>query len=262
MLTTAAVALSLVGALNTTPAPVDQLPTQAMEAIESVQQEITKALEPQQAPIVVPIEPEEVPEETEKPVIEPYGTVLGTCTTSYSASNKNRSTNIRLAATAINGTVLQPGESFSFNQVVGKRTAARGYKVAGIFSGGKADTGIGGGICQVSSTLFNAALLSNMTITSRTSHGLAVSYLPAGRDATVSWGGPEFKFKNSLSYPVKITAGYDSIKGILTINILGPADQTAPDVKISVKRSGSQYITTRYVNGKANYTTKSYYKNA
>ena len=234
---------------------VEGLPSRVADAAAALQGEIVTVMTP----------PEPEPEPEPAPPAEPtnqqlYGTVLGSYTTSYSTRQTNRCTNIRLAATAISGTVLQPGETFSFNTVVGRRTAARGYQVAHVYSGGKVEEGIGGGICQVSSTLFNAALLSNMTITARTSHGLPVSYLPAGRDATVSWGGPEFKFKNPYDFPVKITAGYDSGKGTITCSVLGPETASAPNVKISVSKSGEKYITKRSVNGKVNYTTTSVYK--
>lgn len=234
---------------------VEELPGKIADAVEGLQGQITT--------IMTPPEPEPTPV-PEKPVVpsnqQLYGTVLGTYTTSYSTSQKNRCTNIRLSATAISGKILQPGEVFSFNSVVGQRTTARGYKVAHVYSGGKVEEGVGGGICQVSSTLFNAALLSNMTITSRTCHGLPVGYLPAGRDATVSWGGPEFKFKNPYSFPVKITASYDSSRGTITCNILGPESASPPNVKISVSKSGEKYTTKRSVDGKVNYTTTSYYK--
>ena len=226
-----------------------------VQSVETVQQTIVDITTPAPEPEPEPQKPEK------KPVIQAYGKVLGSYTTSYNPRQKNRSTNIRLSAGAINGTILQPGDTFDFNKVVGKRTAKNGYQVAAVYSNGGVVDGIGGGICQVSSTLYNAALLSNMQITSRTNHGLRVSYLPAGRDATVSWGGPEFRFKNSNTYPVKVTAGYDSAKGRLTVQVMGPDNATTPDTRIQVTKSKKSYVTKRYFKGKVNYTAYSTYKN-
>ena len=155
---------------------------------------------------------------------------------------------------------MQPGGVFSFNAVVGERTKARGYKEAGVYVNGQVDTGVGGGICQVSSTLFNAALMSNMTITARRAHSLPVSYLPRGRDAAVSWGGPEFKFKNPYNFPVMVCTYFNPNTCEVIVSIKGRADAAAPNVKISVSQKNGVYTTTRAVNGKVNYTTTSKYK--
>ncbi len=135
---------------------------------------------------------------------EAFPDLLAEYSTRYSTSNRNRSTNISLAAAKINGIVIMPGEVFSYNQTVGKRTAEAGFKSAGAYSNGQVINTIGGGICQVSSTLYNAVLLSNLEIVERTNHYFDPGYVPAGRDATVSWGGPDFKFKNNRSYPIKV----------------------------------------------------------
>lgn len=152
---------------------------------------------------------------------ELFADCLGTKTTTFKSSNSNRCTNVRLAAEKIDGVVLNPGETFSFNDVVGKRTAAAGFKPAGAYAGGEEVQQIGGGICQVSSTLYCSALLSNLQITSRSCHYFAVSYVPYGLDATVSWGGPEFKFKNNRDYPIKIVAKCDMNAKSLTVEIWG-----------------------------------------
>ncbi len=135
---------------------------------------------------------------------EAFPDLLGQFSTTYSSSNYNRSTNIALAASKINGIVIMPGEVFSYNQTVGKRTAAAGFKTAGVYVNGQVSTGIGGGICQVSSTLYNAVLLANLEIVERTNHYFNPGYVEAGKDATVSWGGPDFRFKNNRNYPIKI----------------------------------------------------------
>ena len=167
---------------------------------------------------------------------EAFPNLLGTYSTTFSTRNVNRSTNIRLATQKINGTVIMPGETFSYNQVVGKRTAAAGFKSAAVYVGGEVTTGIGGGICQVSSTLYNSVLLSNLEIVERYNHGFNPGYVPAGRDATVSWGGPDFKFKNSRNYPVKIVANVSGSR--ISIQIFGLKSDNEYEVEIQ------SYITS------------------
>ena len=257
MLETAALLLALSVGTNAAPAP----PVDSQTAIVEQAQQFTQEFVPYVPPVVEPDpEPpkEEKPAEPQKPTetkpwVNPYGQTLGTCTTKFARSNTNRNTNIQLATKACNGYVIQPGATFSFNTVVGQRTKARGYKEAGVYVNGQTDTGVGGGICQVSSTLFNAALESNMTIVSRRAHSL-----PRGRDATVSWGGPEFKFKNPYDYPVMIGTYYDK-SGKLTMSILGPADAKIAKPTIKVTEKNGVYTLTRTVNGKVNYTTTSTY---
>lgn len=131
---------------------------------------------------------------------------MGSYKTSFSSSNSARSSNVRLAAERINGTVLLPGEAFSYDKTIGTRTIANGYKEANVYTNNKVDVGVGGGICQTSSTLYSAVLYANLEIVSRTSHSLPVSYLPAGQDATIAEGSIDFKFRNNTEYPVKIVA--------------------------------------------------------
>ena len=144
---------------------------------------------------------------------------------SYSSkyvNNKNRTTNLRIASKAIDGTVIQPGQTFSFNKVVGKRTKSRGYKEAYVFSGSGTVMGVGGGICQVSSTLYYSALMADLQIVLRYAHMFDPGYMPVtGCDATVSWGGPDFAFRNSTNYPIKITTSYNDETNQLTITLLG-----------------------------------------
>jgi vancomycin resistance protein YoaR len=131
---------------------------------------------------------------------------IGRYVTSFNAGNKKRTNNIKLAVKAINNYVIFPGETFSFNQVVGKRTAAKGYLRAPVIVHGEFSEDIGGGICQVSSTLFNAVDNAGLQIIQRFSHSRKVPYIPPGRDATVSWYGPDFVFKNRYNQPVLIQA--------------------------------------------------------
>lgn len=152
-----------------------------------------------------------------------FGTKLGTSTTIYDSTNSNRSTNITIACEKINGTILEPGETFSFNKVVGERTTKSGFKEALIYNGGEVDYGIGGGICQISSTLYNATLKANLDIVERKNHSMTVSYLPIGQDASVSYGSVDFKFTNSRTYPIKITATANA--GIVTISVWGVLEE-------------------------------------
>jgi vancomycin resistance protein YoaR len=131
---------------------------------------------------------------------------IGWYVTYFNAHNRNRSHNINLAAQAINNCVLLPGEIFSFNGVVGQRTVEKGYRQAPVIVKGELSEGIGGGICQVSSTLFNAVDRAGLHILKRYSHSREVPYVPPGRDATVSWYGPDFAFQNLYPYPVLIRA--------------------------------------------------------
>ncbi len=134
------------------------------------------------------------------------GMRIGRYVTSFNSRNIKRSTNIQIATQAINNYVVFPGERFSFNKVVGKRTAAKGYLRAKVIVRGEFSEDIGGGICQVSSTLFNAVDNAGLKIVQRFSHSRAVPYIPPGRDATVSWYGPDFEFKNTYNEPVIIRA--------------------------------------------------------
>ena len=146
--------------------------------------------------------------------------VLGTCTTKC-AGPWGRHQNIKLAAAAINGRIYNPGEEFWYNSTVGQRTAARGYHEAGVYEAGRTTTGIGGGICQVSSTLYYAVMLSDLQIVLRYCHMFNPGYLPIGCDATVSWGGPDFAFRNSRDYPIKVVTSYNDDTNELTCTILG-----------------------------------------
>lgn len=134
------------------------------------------------------------------------GKVIGAYVTYYNSRNHNRSENIALAAQTINNVVVFPGERFSFNQVVGRRTKEKGYQRAPVIVRGEMFEDIGGGICQVSSTLFNAVDRAGLKIVERYTHSRRVPYVPSGRDATVSWYGPDFVFNNPYREPILIRA--------------------------------------------------------
>lgn len=135
-------------------------------------------------------------------------TEISRAKTSYEtyASQANRNENMRLATVAIDSVILQPGEIFSYNQTVGPRTTARGFKVATIFEGGEKVPGLGGGICQISSTLYMATKKTNLRIVERHAHSIPVTYCSREDEATVSWGYLDYRFQNTLDIPVRIEA--------------------------------------------------------
>ena len=141
--------------------------------------------------------------------------------TTLRGSSANRINNVQLACKAIDGLVLMPGEQFDYNKALGERTTERGYKAAGAYSDGQVVQEVGGGICQVSSSLYYAALLANLQIDTRSCHYFPVGYLPAGLDATVSWGGPEFRFTNNRDWPIRIQASVDTSANTATVTICG-----------------------------------------
>ena len=162
---------------------------------------------------------------------------LGKYTTDYSSSSSDRAYNIKLACEKINGYVLAPGEEFSYNDVVGPRTVERGFRIANVYVGNTVQPGIGGGICQVSSTMYNSVIFADLEITERRNHTLPVSYVPMGRDATVSYGATDFKFKNNTEMPVEIRA--IAKNGLNTITIVGTDEHPEREIKISTTQTGT-----------------------
>jgi vancomycin resistance protein YoaR len=147
--------------------------------------------------------------------------LLGAQMTYYAGSTAERINNIRLAAAKLDGLILLPGETFSYNEVVGKRTEEAGFQYADAYSDGQVVPELGGGICQVSSTLYSASLYARMKILSRTNHYFKVGYLDYGMDATVSWGGPDYKFRNDRELPVKIAAYLNEDESSLVVELWG-----------------------------------------
>lgn len=167
---------------------------------------------------------------------EAFPDMLSTFSTRYAASNRNRTTNLMLAANKINGTVLMPGETFSYNKVVGARTIAAGYKEAPIYVEGRVEDGLGGGICQITSTLYNAVIYANLEITQRTNHQFVPSYVTASRDATVVYGALDFQFKNNRNYPIKLVCSVSG--GIANFQIFGMRQEDDVEVQISSYETG------------------------
>ena len=176
---------------------------------------------------------------------EAFPYLISSFSTKYDASNRNRSTNLEIAAEKINGKVLMPGEIFSFNKVVGKRTVEDGYKDAKIYADGGVVDGLAGGICQISSTLYNTVLLANLEIVERRNHSYTTSYVAAGRDATVVYGAIDFQFKNSRSYPIKIEASVKN--GIAEFKMHGMPEENEYEIRILPVTTQSIPYGTSYI---------------
>lgn len=190
-------------------------------------------------------------------VLYSYGSVY--------ASNYNRTENLRLACAAINGTVLQPGDVFSFNEVVGERTAEKGYREGIIYTGGNSEPALGGGICQVASTIYYCCMYADLEIVHREGHMFTVDYVPGGLDATIYWGSVDFMFRNSTDYPLRIDAYlyngrvYIDLIGTdvnnYSVEIVSELIQTIPYSTITKEGygenqsgyTGKVYAITRYV---------------
>jgi len=150
--------------------------------------------------------------------------ILGSVKTPYKgADSNNRNTNLALACAAINGLVLMPGETFSYNDTLGERTAAKGYKAAPSYEGGLTVDTLGGGICQVSSTLYYCTLFADLETVRRYNHGYVSDYIDPGMDATVTWGGADFKFRNNTANPIRIEAW--RADGYVNVVIYGTDDR-------------------------------------
>lgn len=182
---------------------------------------------------------------TDKLGSEAFPDLLGSYSTKYDGGNSDRTTNLRLAVGKLNGTVVNPGQTFSYNATLGERSIAAGYKEAKVYQGGKVVDGIGGGICQISSTLYNAVVYANLEVVSRRNHGFMTSYASAGRDATVVYGAIDFKFKNTRKYPIKIVGSVKN--GIAKIDIYGVKED--PEYKVEFQTSVTDTIpyTVTYI---------------
>ncbi len=190
--------------------------------------------------------------------------------TKFNEQNINRSTNIKLATSNVNGTIILPEEVFSYNDIVGNRTETAGFKSAPMYLGGEIVNGIGGGVCQVSSTLYNAVLYANLEVIERKNHQFLPAYISAGRDASVADEYIDFKFKNTRKYPVKIVCNVQN--GILQVEIYGRKEDVEYDIEIqTVIKECIPYKTTYEYdnnmksgdykivqNGKNGYESRSY----
>ncbi len=179
--------------------------------------------------VEIPVSEEKLPAMT-KEEAKAIDRVLGQYTTYFTAGG-NRSKNIELAAASISGVYVKPGGDFSYNQSTGSRSADNGYLEAPVIINGKLEPGAGGGVCQVSSTLFNAVMLAGLQVTERTCHFSPVAYAPMGRDATVADGYLDFCFRNHLKHGVYVYTVYEP--GAVTAYILGNQEDKPSAVDIS-----------------------------
>ncbi len=173
---------------------------------------------------------------------------LATFTTQYKEAEVSRSANVKLATKKVNGTVLNPGDIFSFNKVVGKRSYENGFKDAKIFLSDKVVDGTGGGICQVSSTIYPAVLYADLKIVERRNHNFVVSYAKAGIDATVVYGSIDFKFQNSMENPIRIKAS--AVNGNMTVEIWGTKENNNT-VELTTEHLGTTPRGIKYVYNEA-----------
>ena len=200
--------------------------------------------------------------------VKSVNTLLAEFSTKFSTNDSNRVTNIVLSAKATSDILLMPGEEFSYNNLTGKRTASNGYKDAPVIINGKLEQDVGGGVCQVSSTLFNSVLYSGLDVTSRRNHSLKSGYVSIGRDAMVSDGGSDFRFKNPYSHPVYIKNTVSN--GVITSKIYGNvSDKKNISIKVDPYTKGGLDAAKTYIEYKdssgnvirTQYISNSVYKN-
>lgn len=186
-----------------------------------------------------------------------YPYEIASYSTYYLSSNETRTKNIHEAVEHLNGVVIPAGKTFSFNQTVGKRTVLAGYQAAKVVQGDEFVDGLGGGICQVSSTVFQSVLRANLQIKVRACHSLEISYVPLGGDATVQWNSQDFQFVNSSNCDIRLIVTAND--GTLTCTVEAKEDIKPNKVDIKIKKDGKSYVLTRSVDGTVNYTTYSKY---
>lgn len=176
---------------------------------------------------------------------EAFANKISFYSTRYDGGDVNRSTNLELACEKINDVIVLPGETFSYNKTLGERSKAAGYKTAKVYENGEVVDGIGGGICQISSTLYNAVLKANLEIVERRNHQFITSYVEEGRDATVAYGVTDFKFKNSRKYAIKIKASASN--GVATIEIFGIKEEVEYQISFDTKTISTIPYTVKYI---------------
>lgn len=208
-------------------------------------EEAKKLLEENKTEYEIPLK-YTIPAKTTRDIgTEAFPDLISNFSTKYDVTNKNRTTNLELASNKINGCVILPGEEFSYNKVVGERTIAAGYKEAAIYSGGEVVDGLGGGICQISSTLYNVVVKANLEVTKRSNHQFVTSYVEAGKDATVVYGAIDFKFVNTRKYPIKIVSTVKN--GIAEMKIFGIKEEVEYDIEIETETLSYIPYSVKYI---------------
>ena len=189
----------------------------------------------------------------------PY--LLADFTTSYNARLRGRTTNLKMAASRINGTIVAPGAVFSANKTIGPRNAAAGWREAGMFVSGQVVSGTGAGICQVSSTLYNAILLADLPIVERHPHSMRVTYVPPSQDAALLWGQKDFKFRNDTGGAIRVDTKVSGGKFIA--KIWGAKPKSSPTVKVTSRvlsrSNGMRSEAYKIVDGKQTRLSRDYY---
>ena len=175
---------------------------------------------------------------------EAFPDLIATFSTRFDASNYNRNENIKLATKKVNGTVVMPDENFSFNTTIGAISFETGFKEGTAYIGGKVVPSVGGGVCQVSSTIYNVALLANLKIVERSNHMFTAGYVAPSRDATVYYGSLDFRFKNTRKYPIKVVASASG--GVCKVSIYGIKEENEYEVVIQSKVTSYINPTTIY----------------
>ena len=216
--------------------------------VDKVVDELTKAFETGDFSKEITVETEVIEPEVSKEFLDGYLCKVSS-TTSTTTSSSNRNTNIDLVCKKIDGLVLQPGESFDFNTFIGKRTSEAGFKEAGGIYDGKLIQELGGGICQANAMIYHSVTKADLTVDTRSCHTWPSDYVPTGTDATVSWGGPEFKFTNSSDYPIALHAYYGNQK--VTVEVYG---RPLPDGQ-TIKLVGE--VTSNVASEKVEYVADS-----
>ena len=190
-----------------------------------------------------------------------YPYLLADFTTNFNAGLRGRTTNLKMAAKNINGTIVAPGAVFSANQAIGPRNAAAGWREAGMFVSGQVVSGTGAGICQVSSTLYNATLLADLPIVERHPHSMRVTYVPPSQDAALLWGRKDFKFRNDTGTPIKVETYVRGNK--FTAKLWGQKPYSGPAVKVSSRvlsrSNGMRSEAYKTVDGKQIRLSRDYY---
>jgi vancomycin resistance protein YoaR len=207
----ARVALADDGTISYTP-EVSRMKLVVTDTIEALEAALVGEMK---SPVVAAYGKKQVPDADLHSITD----VVSTFSTRFSAGDRWRSQNLKVASGKLNGFVLMPGEKFSFNEFVGARTPENGFYKAGVYRQGRHDIDFGGGVCQVSTTLFNAVALANLKIEKRNNHTFLVPYVPAGRDAAVAYGELDMVFVNSMDTPIAITSKWQP--GKLTFTVLG-----------------------------------------
>lgn len=208
-------------------------------------EEAKKLLEEEKQEYEIPLKYTSPEKTTHDIGTEAFPDLISRFSTKYDVTLRNRTTNLELASNKINGYVLFPGEEFSYNKVVGERTIAAGYKEAAMYSGGEVVDGLGGGICQISSTLYNVVVKANLEVTQRSNHQFVTSYVDAGKDATVVYGAIDFKFVNTRKYPIKITSTVKN--GIVEMKIFGVKEEVEYDIEIETETLSYIPYSVKYI---------------